>query len=101
MGMARGEVWNNFIEMQKHFIQESNCHSMWDTTGETNTTTKKLPKMTVVPYAAAERLSKGGQSQNKLRVWLEEMARNDTNCQKYDWDLLFEFSLNLFDFYTY
>ena len=28
------KLWNNFVEMQSHFIQESNCHSMWDNTGE-------------------------------------------------------------------
>ena len=71
MGMARGEVWNNFIEMQKHFIQESNCHSMWDTTGETNLTTNKLPRLVVVPYADVEWLRKGGRTPNELRVWLE------------------------------
>ena len=38
-----------------------------------------------------EWLSKGVQTTNELRVWLEEMTRNDANLQKEDWELLFEF----------
>ena len=59
---------NNSIEMQTHLIQESNCYSMWDTTGETNLTTKKLSRLEVVIYAAVEWLSKCGQIPDYLRV---------------------------------
>ena len=59
---------NNYIEMQIYFIQESNHHSMWDTTGETNLTTKKLSRLEVVIYAAVEWLSKCGQIPDYLRV---------------------------------
>ena len=38
-----------------------------------------------------EWLGKGVQTTNELRVWLEEMTRNDANLQKEDWELLFEF----------
>ena len=62
---------SNSIEMQTHFSQEGNCHSMWDTTGETNLTTNKLPRLVVVPYADVEWLRKGGRTPNELRVWLE------------------------------
>ena len=50
---ARPEVklWNNSIEIQTHFIQESNIHSMWDTTGDKNMKTKKLQRLAVVFYA--------------------------------------------------
>ena len=61
-------LWNNSIEIQTHFIQESNYHSMWDTTGETNLTTKKLSRLEVVIYAAVEWLSKCGQIPDYLRV---------------------------------
>ena len=64
------KFWNKSIEMQTHFIQESNRPSMWDTTGEKNTSTKKLPRLEVVPYAAVEWISKGGGTPNELRVWL-------------------------------
>ena len=43
---------------------------MCDTTGGTNLTKNKLPRLTVVPYADVEGLSKGGQTPNELRVWL-------------------------------
>ena len=65
------KFWSNSIEMQTHFSQEEYCHSMWDTTGETNMMTNKFPRLTVVPYADVEWLSKGGRTPNKLRVWLE------------------------------
>ena len=74
--------WKNSIEMQKHFIKESNCHFVWDTTGETNLTTKKAPRLAVLTYAAVEWLSKGGQTTNDFRVCLEQMERNDANSQK-------------------
>ena len=73
---------------------------MWDTTGETDLKTKKLPILVIVPYADVEWLSKGGLTPNDLRAWLEEVARNDANFQKDDWELLFEFSLYLIDIYT-
>ena len=41
---------------------------MWDTTGETNLTTKKLSRLEVVIYAAVEWLSKCGQIPDYLRV---------------------------------
>ena len=44
----------NSIEMQTDFSQEGNCPAMWDTTGKTNLTTKKLPSMEVVPYKVAD-----------------------------------------------
>ena len=44
---------------------------MWDTTGETNTTTKKLARLAVVPYASVEWPNKGVRTPNELRVWLE------------------------------
>ena len=72
---------NNSIEMQTHLIQDSNCYSMWDTTGETNLMTKKFPSLEVFLYADVEILIKCGQTQNELMVWLEEMMRNYTNCQ--------------------
>ena len=62
------KFWNNSIEMQTNFIQESNRHYTWDTTGETNTTTKKLARLAVVPYASVEWISKGGQTPNELRA---------------------------------
>ena len=51
---------SNSIEMQTHFSQEKNRHSMWDTTGETNLMTKKFPRLAVFPYVAVEWISKGG-----------------------------------------
>ena len=49
---------SNPIEMQTHFSQEGNFHAMWDTTGRTNFTTVKLPRLAVVPYAVVDWLSK-------------------------------------------
>ena len=95
------KLWNNSIEMQTHFTQESNRHSVWDTTGGKNLTTKKLPRMAVVPYADVYWISRGGQTSNELRVWLEEIVRNGANFQKDDWEFLFDFSLDLIGFYTY
>ena len=43
---------SNSIEMQTHLSQEANCHAMWDTTGKTNLTTRKIPRLVVVPYEA-------------------------------------------------
>ena len=90
---------NRCIEIQTHFIKESNCHSMWDTTGETNLKTKKFPRLTFVTYAAAEWLIQGDWTPNQLRVWLEEMVRNDAKFQKDDWELLFDFVLDLINLY--
>ena len=55
---------------------------MWDTTGRTNLTTMKLPRLSVVPYVVAEWISKRGKTPNELRVWLEEMMRTDNNLPK-------------------
>ena len=54
------KFWSNSIDMQTHFSQEENNHYMWDTTAETNLTTKKFPGLAVVPYADLEWLGKGG-----------------------------------------
>ena len=53
---------------------------MWDTTEEINPKTKKLTRLVVVPYTNVQWISKGGQTPNELRVWLEELVRNDTDC---------------------
>ena len=50
---------SNSIQMQTHFSQETNSHCMWDTIGKTNLTTKNLPRLTLVPYASVEWISKG------------------------------------------
>ena len=71
----------NPIEMQTHFSQEENCHAMWDTTGRTNLTTMKFPRLEVMPYAVAEWISKRGRTPNGLRVWLEEIMRTYVNFQ--------------------
>ena len=62
----------NPIEMQTHSIQEENRYAMWDTTVMTNLTTLRLPRLTVVPYAVVEWLSKKGIIPNELRIWLEK-----------------------------
>ena len=54
---------------------------MGDATGEINMTTKKLPRLAVVPYAYLEWLSEGGRTPNELRLWLEETVKNDANFQ--------------------
>ena len=43
---------SNSIEMQTHFSQEGNRHAMWDTTGKTNLTTRKILRLVAVPYEA-------------------------------------------------
>ena len=43
----------NSIEIQTHFSQEVNRHAMWDII-KTNLTTRKFPRMAVLPYAAVE-----------------------------------------------
>ena len=48
------------IETQKNFSQEENRHAMWDTTGKTNLTTVRFPRLAVLPYAVVELLSKNG-----------------------------------------
>ena len=48
---------SNSIEMQTHFSQEGNWHTMWDTTGDTNLTTRKFTRLEVVPYEAVEWIS--------------------------------------------
>ena len=55
---------SNPIEIQTHFIQEENCHSMWDTTSMTNLKTLRFPRLAVVPYALVEWLSKKGHTPN-------------------------------------
>ena len=62
---------SNPIEMQTILSQEVNCHAIWDTTGRTNLTTKKLKRLAVVPYAVVEWLSKRGLAPNELSVWLK------------------------------
>ena len=73
---------SNPIEMQTHFSQEENRHAMWDTTGMTNLTTLRLPRLAVVPYALVEWLGKKGRTQNALRIWLETIIRTDINLIK-------------------
>ena len=55
---------------------------MWNTSDKTNITTRKLPRLTVVPYSAVEWLSEGGRTHNELMVGLEEMMRTDGNLPK-------------------
>ena len=45
------KILSNHIEMQTHFSQEVNCYALWDPTGRTNLTTKKLPRLEVMPYS--------------------------------------------------
>ena len=61
-------------------------------------TTKKFPRLAVVPCASVEWLSKAGRTPNRLRVLLEEIVNNGKNYQKYDWEFLFEFSLYIINF---
>ena len=84
---------SNSIEMQTHFSQEGNLHAMWDTTGNTNLTTRKFPSLAVVSYAAVGWLSEGGRTPNEFRVWLEEMIITERNCQKEYWQLFFKFEM--------
>ena len=81
------------IKMKTHSSQEENCHAMWDTTGRTNLTKVKLPRLSVVPYAVVEWLSKRGQTSNELRAWSKEMTRTDVNSKREDWELFFAFSM--------
>ena len=55
---------SNRIETQTYFIQEEKRHTVWDTTGKTNLTTLKLPRLEVVQYAVLEWLSKKGRTPN-------------------------------------
>ena len=80
---------SNPIEMQTHFSQEEKRHDMWGTTGMTNFTTLRLPRLAVVRYELVERLSKKGRTPNELRIWLETMMRTYVNFIKEDWDLFF------------
>ena len=75
--------------MQTHLSQEENRHAMLDTTGITNLTKVRFPRLTVVPYAVVGWLS----SPNELRIWLEKMMRTDVNYKKEDWGLFFAFSM--------
>ena len=84
---------SNQIEMKKYFSQEENRHAMWDTTGMTNLTTLRLPRLAVVPHAVADWLSKKGRTPNELRIWLEKMMRTDVNYIKEYWYLFFAFSM--------
>ena len=56
------------IEMQTYFIQERNCHTVWDTTGRKNLATKNSPRLAVVPYAVTECISEEVRTTNELRV---------------------------------
>ena len=47
----------------------------------------------MVPHAAVQCLSKGGQTPTELRVWLEEILRRYINFQMDDWELLFDFEM--------
>ena len=93
MGMAGNKTPEQPNLNANTFHPRINQHSMWDTTGMTNLTTLRLPRLAVVPYAVAEWLSKKGQTPNELRVWLEKMMRTDVNYIKEDWDLFFAFSI--------
>ena len=50
--IPRDRIWawmeikllSNSIEMQTYFIQEGNCHAMWDTTGKTDITKRTFSK---------------------------------------------------------
>ena len=66
---------------------------MWNTTGNKNLTTSKFPRLSVVPYTEVEWVSKGRRTPNKLRAWLEETMRTDSNPQKEDWELFFKFAM--------
>ena len=79
--------------MQTHFSQEENSHAMWYTTGMTNLTTLRLPRLAVVPYAVVEWLSKKRRTPNELRIWLKKMIRTNVNFIKEDWGLFLEFSM--------
>ena len=79
--------------MQTHFIQEENCHATWDTTGMTNLTTLRLPRLAVVPYTVVEWRSKKRRTPNELRIWLEKMIRTNVNFIKEDWGLFLELSM--------
>ena len=46
---------------------------MWYTTGQINCTTRKLPRLAVVPYTLVEWLGEEGRTPNEFRVWLEDM----------------------------
>ena len=85
------KLLSNPIEMQTHFGQEANRHAMWDTTGMTNLTTLRLPRLAVVPYAVVEWLSKKGRTTNELRIWLVKTIRTDVNFIKEDWGLSLNF----------
>ena len=58
---------------------------MWDTMSKTNLTTRKSPRLAVIPYAAVEWISKQGQTPNELMVWLEEIMRTYVKFQMGDW----------------
>ena len=79
--------------MQTHLSQEENRHAMWETTGMTNLTTLRLPRLAVVPYSLVEWLSKKGITPNELRLWLETMIRTYVNFIIEDWGLFFNFSM--------
>ena len=55
---------SNPIEMQTHFSQDENRHAMWDTISMTKLTTLRFPRLTVIPYAFLEWLSKKGRTPN-------------------------------------
>ena len=44
------KLLSNPIEMQTYFGQEENRDAMWDSTGMTNFTTLRLPRIVVLPY---------------------------------------------------
>ena len=84
----------NSIQIHMHFSQEGNLHTMWDTIGNTNLTTRKLPRLAVVEW-----LSEGGVLPNCLRVWLEDIMIIYCNFQKEDWGLLFKFAMSAAQIY--
>ena len=66
---------------------------MWDTTGMTDLTTLRLPRLAVVPYEFVEWIGKKGRTPNESRIWLETMIRTDVKFIKEDWGLFLEFSM--------
>jgi len=79
--------------METYFSQDGNRHSLWDTSGEVDRVEHNLPRLVVVPYAAVLWLSEKERTPNDLRVWIENMIRNDATCQKGDWQLLLDFAV--------
>ena len=70
--IVSNHILNSFGVRPFLLSQEEIRHAMWDTTGMTNFTTLRLPRLAVVPYELVERLSKKGRTPNELRIWLEK-----------------------------